>query len=254
VNISVASYAFYGLVAAKTMDVFGYLESSKYRYGLDRADIWNGMLASYEPEYLALVKEALDERELTLANLCVDQAHIWDDDAAVRERNQENAQGALRAAVQLGARTLRMDAGGRADTWTDEQFALIVARYQEWAQYAADHGFRVGPENHWGAENVPSNMVKLCQAVDHPGFGVLLHHKNLENDRTFARWAMHTHMSWEWCTGGQLEAGMAMLIEAGYRGCWGIEHHSGRDEYSQVGLQVALVREVLERWRVVKPA
>ena len=39
-NVAVASYAFHGLVRSGRMDVFGYLESCKYRYHLRTADIW----------------------------------------------------------------------------------------------------------------------------------------------------------------------------------------------------------------------
>ena len=31
------------------MDVFGYLETVRYRYGLRTADLWNRTLASIEP-------------------------------------------------------------------------------------------------------------------------------------------------------------------------------------------------------------
>ena len=34
------------------MDVFGYLESCKYRYGLSAADIWNGFLVSTDDDYI----------------------------------------------------------------------------------------------------------------------------------------------------------------------------------------------------------
>ena len=43
-NISIASYAFYGLLKEGAIDLFGYLETCKYRYGMQTADIWNGML------------------------------------------------------------------------------------------------------------------------------------------------------------------------------------------------------------------
>ncbi len=89
-NISIASYAFHGLLAESKMDLFGYLESSKYRYGLQTADVWNGMLPSIEEDYLRKVKDGLEERELVLANLCVDGPHIWEDDAEVREWTLHN--------------------------------------------------------------------------------------------------------------------------------------------------------------------
>ena len=85
-NVSIASYSFHGSLSHGRIDLFGYLESCKYRYGLQTADIWNGMMMSLEAEYLAKVKEALAERELDLANLCVDGPHIWEDDADVRRQ------------------------------------------------------------------------------------------------------------------------------------------------------------------------
>ncbi len=249
-KISVASYAFHGLLRAGQMDLFGYLESCKYRYHLQSADIWNGMFLSTDDEYLLKIKDALQERELTLANLCVDGAHIWEDDPEVREKHYQNALAYLHAAEVLGAQTIRIDAGGRGETWSDEQFDLIVKRYREYAQRAHDHGYKVGPENHWGAEVKPENMVRLCQAVDHPAFGVLLHFKgSLAEDQAMAPWAMHTHVSWD-ITEGRLSESMTMLSEAGYTGYWGVEHHSGKNEYTEVAVQVARVRTVLERWRL----
>jgi len=147
-KISIASYAFHGLLREGKMDLFGYLESCKYRYHLDSADIWNGMLLSTEDDYLAKVKDALDERGLALANLCVDGAHLWEDDPAVREQHYQNGLAALHAGEVLGALTVRIDAGGREAEWTNEQFDFIVERYQAYARRAYEHGYRVGPENH----------------------------------------------------------------------------------------------------------
>jgi predicted dehydrogenase len=46
VKVSVLSYSFRDLLAEGKMDIFGYQETCKYRYGLDAADIWNGFLVS----------------------------------------------------------------------------------------------------------------------------------------------------------------------------------------------------------------
>jgi sugar phosphate isomerase/epimerase len=247
-NISIASYAFHGLLAAGKMDVFGYLESCKHRYHVDTADIWNGMLPNIDDDTLAKVKEALEERELSLANLCVDGAHIWEDEPAQREKNYQNALAHLHAGEVLGAKTIRIDAGVHEDAFTNEQFDWIVKRYKEYAQRAYDKGYRVGPENHWGAESVPANMHRLCQAVDHPGFGMLLHFRGNAGDRLMAPWAMHTHLSWDICQ-QHLEASMVMLRDMGYKGCWGAEHHSGQKEYTEVAIMVNQIRSVLESWK-----
>lgn len=248
-KISIASYAFHGLLKEGKMDLFGYLETCRYRYHLRSADIWNGMLAGTDDEYLAKVKDALDERELVLANLCVDGAHVWEDDPDAREKNHANALAHLHAGEVLGARTVRIDAGVRADTFTDEQFDHIVKRFGEYAERARDGGYKVGPENHWGAEVVPENMKRICEAVDHPAFGVLLHFRGNEGDKVMARWAMHTHVPWN-ITEGNLAESMTMLRDAGYEGYWGVEHHTGRNEYAEVAVQVARVRDVLDRWRM----
>jgi sugar phosphate isomerase/epimerase len=243
-NISIASYAFHGLLKEGRIDLFGYLESCRFRYHLDTADIWNGMIPNLDPEFLKKVKEGLEERQLTLVNLCVDGPHIWEDDPAVRDQHHQDALEFLNAAKFLGAKTIRIDAGGQGERFSEEQFDLIVNRYREYAQFAYDHGFRVGPENHWGPEVHPETMARICRAVDHPGFGVLLHLRGNSGDDMIAPWAVHTHISYE-IVQNHLEPSVSMLKEKGYQGAWGVEHHSGKNEYAEVGVQVARVRAVL---------
>ena len=156
-RISILSYSFLGLFQAKKIDVFGYLESCRYRYGLDAANIWNGMLTSTDEDYLKKVREALDERNLKLCVLTTDNTHVWDPDQAVRAKNRAAALANLNAARILGAEFMRLDAGGpgagdrtsqAAKEWSTEAFDGIAKAYKEYAQYAADHGFKMGPENH----------------------------------------------------------------------------------------------------------
>ena len=174
-KISVLPFAFHGLLREGKMGIFGFLESCKYRYGLHVADIWNGFFKSTEEEWLRKGREELDARELGVADLCVDQAHVWDDNPDVRERNYQNALAHLRATHILGAPFVRIDAGGTGDTWTEEQFDYIVMRYREYCAHAQEHGFKVGAENHWGPEKHWSNIEKLYKAVDHPAFGLSCH-------------------------------------------------------------------------------
>ena len=179
-NISIASYAFHGLKGAGMIDVFGYLEACKHRYGLNTADIWNGLIDN-DPEkylndgFLRKLKAALDERELTLVNYHADGCHIWEDDADRRKLHHDLALRHLQAAAYLGARTVRIDAGGKGSVWSNQQWDTIIAGFKEYCQFANDHGFKVGPESHWGPELVPDNMEKLATSVASPGFGILLH-------------------------------------------------------------------------------
>jgi len=250
-RVSIASYAFHGLLAEGKIDVFGYLETAKHRYRVEVADIWNGMLASTDEGYLRKVREALDEREMPLVNLCVDGAHLWDPDPEAREALRRNALAHLRAAVTLGARTVRIDMGGQKPDMTQEQFDLVVSRYKEYAQFAGDNGFRVGPENHFGPALVQENMERVYRAVDHPAYGILLHIGHWDEDeeggdRLCAPWTMHTHVDAR-IASTCLEERMRLLVDAGYRGYWGVEHHSARNEYAEVEWQLAEVRRALVR-------
>ncbi len=253
-KLSICSYTFYQQTKAGVMDTFGYLESIKYRYGLNAADLWHGTLASLDEAYLAKVKDGLAERGLTLANICVDRAHIWENEADARATNQRNALANLAAAEFLGAETVRIDAGGGREelTWTDQQFDAIVTQYQAWAQRAYDNGYRIGPENHWGAEMVPENIKKLCEAVDHPGFGLLLHAgrwhgDNLAGgDELVAQWTMHTHFSPTLSEEALLRTVNA-LRATGYAGCYSVEVATLR--YSEPARVIAALRDIGEQWR-----
>jgi hypothetical protein len=256
-QISLMSYTFNPMTRDGTMDAFGYLETVRYRYGLRTADLWNRTLANVEEGYLKTVRQGLVERELELVNLAVDGAHIWEDDPDVRAQHHQVALEHLRAAEILGAKSVRIDAGGGRDErdWTTEQFDHIVARFREYAQRAHDNGYMVGPENHWGAEAVPEVLKRLCEAVDHPAFGVLLHTKRwhgelaAQGDEIVAPWTMHTHMT-AVLSDEALAETMTMLRDAGYQGVWGIE--LGGASYAEAGVIVARVRRVLESWRLAE--
>ncbi len=254
-RISLMSYTFHPMTQEGTMDAFTYLETVRFRYDLTTADLWNRTLARLDADYLDAFRLALVERELDLVNLAVDGAHIWEDDADTREAHHQVALEHLLAAERLGAKTVRIDPGGSRDEleWTDEQFDQIVTRYREYAQRAHDNGYRVGPENHWGAGTVPQEVKRLCEAVDHPAFGVLLHCRRWKGDladrgdEMVAPWTMHLHLGAN-LSDDELSDTMVMLRDAGYAGVWGIE--LGGATHAEAGVMVARVRRVLEGWRL----
>ncbi|MCB0064533.1 MAG: TIM barrel protein [Caldilineaceae bacterium] len=247
-NISICSYTFHQMTRAGVMDTFGYLESVKYRYGLRTADLWHGTFASLEKEYLTKVKDAVAERGLTIANICIDRSHIWENEAEARAANHKNALANIEAAEFLGAQTVRIDAGGTREErgWTDEQLDAIVPQYKEWAQRAYDNGYRIGPENHWGAEMVPENIKTLCEAVDHPGFGLLLHVGRWHGDdpdagdALVAPWVMHTHFS-TGISDESLENAMDALRANHYQGCYSVEIATTR--YTEPAIVIAKLRD-----------
>ena len=236
-------------------DVFTYLEACRYRCHLDTADIWNGLLGpdvetQLDEDRLRKVRRAMDERDLVCVNYHADGCHPWEDDAETRARHRDLAYRHLRAAEILGAKTVRIDTGGRDRHWTDQQFDFIAQAFRDFAAHAADHGYRIGPETHWGATNYPDNMLRLHAAVNSPAYGILLHlGKDTwtspdDYDRALAPIAIHTHIDQRTCY-ERLAASLAILTEAGYDGALGVEHHSGKNELAEVEAQIGLVRRAL---------
>jgi sugar phosphate isomerase/epimerase len=255
-TISIASYSFNKLIAAGKMDVFGYLESCKYRYRLDTADIWNGLMGSTEPDYARKVREAVDHRGMRVVNYHVDGIHLWENDPDKRERNYKQAQAHLRVAEILGAQTVRIDTGGTVVPMTPEQLDMVAGRYRDYARWADGVGARVGPETHWGFSVMIDNMERIARAVDHKAYGVLHHigrwyvadnqtvklEEEAALDRRIAPWTCHTHLDSR-IASIALRERIAVMRDGGYDGCWGIECPTDGDEYHEVAwLQSELVR------------
>ena len=254
-NISIASYSFHGALADRTTDAFGYLEACRYRYHLATADVWNGLLGpdvdtQLDSERLAKLKRAMDDRGLQCVNYHADGCHAWEDDAEVRERHRELAYRHLSAAEGLGAKTVRIDTGGRDREWTNEQFDFIARSFREYAAHAGNAGYAIGPETHWGASNYPDNMLRLHSAVGSPHYGILLHMGKdtwinpSEYDRALAPIAIHTHIDQKTCF-ERIDDAISILVAAGYDGALGVEHHSGVNEFIEVEAQLGLIRRAL---------
>ncbi len=253
-NISIAGYSFHGLVGQGAMNIFGYLESCRYRYHLQTADIWAGLMGRDPDVYLQeqaidRVVHAVRERGLTVVNYHADGCHVWEDDATKRQQHLDLATRHIAAAEKLGAKTIRIDTGGHDRHWSSEQFDVISNQYRIWSKRAADNGYRIGPETHWGTDNFADNQMQLAHAVDSPGYGILLHMGKEtglpldEYDSLLAPFAMHTHLTQVTCE-TRLKTALRILIDANYAGCFGVEHHSAKNEYAEVAAQLGAVQRV----------
>ncbi len=252
-NISIAGYSVHGLLAEGKIDIFGYLESCRYRYGLNTADIWNGLLPTLDNDLIRKVRHGLEERELTLVNYHADGCHVWEDSPEARVKNRELAFQHLQVAATLGAKTVRIDTGGTLTDLTPEQLEIVANQFREFAVFGAEHGFKVGPETHWGFSLIADNMEKIAQTVAHPAYGILLHIGHWEKgdpddgDKRLAPYAVHTHVDAGLTHSNRLAEKINLLLDAGYTGAWGVEHHSEKNEYAEIAVQLALVRRVLTR-------
>lgn len=253
--ISIASYSFHNMLAQGRTNIFAYLEDLKYRFNVEHADIWSGFLPdltgnlSEHEELLKKVKFSMDEKGITLANLCVDGPHIWMDDPAGREKHYKGAYNYLKAGIILGAKTVRIDVGVREDSITDEQFDYVVKVYKELAAVAKDNNMRVGTENHWGASRDPKVLDRMWEAIGSDAYGHLFHFANFMDGQIDAglevvlKMAMHTHVPAQ--SMPFAKEYIRRLVNAGYKGTFSIEHHSGNHEYERVAWQLATVRALI---------
>ncbi|WP_395094821.1 sugar phosphate isomerase/epimerase family protein [Armatimonas sp.] len=251
-KISIAGYSVHGLLSEGKIDIFGYLESCRYRFGLATADIWNGLLPTLDDDFIRKVRHSLDERELTLVNYHADGCHVWEDSPEARARNRALAFEHLKVAAALGAKTVRIDTGGKLERMTAEQLTIVSDQFREYCAFGQEHGFSVGPETHWGISLIADNMEEIAKTVAHPAYGILLHIGHWEQgdpdegDRRLAPYAVHTHVDAK-ITRTYLFEKMQLLLNAGYTGYWGVEHHSKQNEYAEIALQLAMVRKVLSQ-------
>ncbi|KOR88560.1 sugar phosphate isomerase/epimerase family protein [Paenibacillus solani] len=260
-KISIGGYSFHNTFMEGKMDVFGYLETVKYRYRMDSVDLWNGFFIDRstpiyqlaDKSYIRKIKEALDEKEMNVVNFAIDGAHLWDPDPEVRQKLYENALVHLEAAEILGAETVRIDTGGsykESEPMTEEQFEYMVTRYQEYAKRAADGGYKIGPENHMGASLLPREMKRLAEAVNHQAFGFLLHigrwkADEMQGDDLVAPWTFHTHFDAKTAVDPLAVEKIRSLLTAGYEGYWGVEYNAPGNQYVEMEWIIAAVKRIL---------
>lgn len=273
-QFSIASYSFHRALAAGQQDMFGYIADSK-ALGMAQLDPWNGHLtpvksedeviragqdpahvtfAAQSDEYLARVRAAADAAGLPFGCLAVDGAHIYEDDPGKRQANRHAAYRWLDVAHKLGAKQLRIDAGGTPDL-PDAMLAIIVEGYRDLSARARLLGIEIVMENHWGASRTPENVVKILEAV--PGVGLLMDSNNWEPGtqrrgwELCAKYARSVHVkTFSFDADGNepsvdLAAFIGIMRDAGYDGVWGIESvPRDGDEYEAIRKTKALIERI----------
>lgn len=250
--ISLASYSFHGGVEKNEVNVFSYLEMLRSKYAVSYADIWTGILANHEPDYIKAVRDTMDRYDISLANLCVDGPHIWMDTPEERAKHKAEMLDYIKIAEQLGAKTIRIDFGGESGDMHEEGFHYIVETYREYCKICDSLGMRIGPENHWGWDKNVQNLLRVKEAVDHPAYGHQFHFtgfdENLEEGTALAiSYAMHTHIP-----ANSIPVAKSLirrLHDSGYQGTYSVEHHSGEHELQRVEWQLGAVRGIIEEIR-----
>jgi sugar phosphate isomerase/epimerase len=239
------------------MDAFGYNTFCK-EAGFTQLDPWNAHIArAYDDNgYLAELKASGEDVGLPYGCIAVDGAHIYEPSAAARAENQRHRLRWLEIAAELGAEQLRIDAGGRDESF-DAILPYVVEGYKDIIARATPLGVEIIIENHWGPSNHPDTMRRLLDAV--PGLGLLFDSNNWPEGThsrawpEFAKDARLTHFktfSFD-AEGNEPDwdiPGLVRLFQSvGYNGAWGIESTpDDGDEIEAAKKTLALLKRCLE--------
>jgi sugar phosphate isomerase/epimerase len=252
-QIGICSFSFHRLLAAGKQDIFKYISDCK-ELGCTQLDPWNAHLSvirsgdavlhagrnpsqsqhltAADEDYVEKVRQAAISARLPWGTIAVDGAHIYEPTAGKRDANRARAYRWIDVAAKLGAKQVRIDAGGPEDL-PNESFQIIKEGYNDLIPRAKAKGIEVLFENHFGPTVIPDNCVKLLENIE--GLGFLLDTHNWkpplrdEGRRKLAKYATASHVkTLNWDANGNevgenVEEAVQLLKDAGYTGVWGIE-------------------------------
>lgn len=277
-EIGICSFSFHRLLAAGKQDIFQYILDCK-ALGCTQLDPWNAHLSEVrkgddvlyagrnpqdsmhlsagDTEYIERVRAAADDAGIPFGCIAVDGAHIYEPDPAKRDENRARAYRWLDVAHRLGAKQVRIDAGG-PEEMPDDVYAIIKEGYQDVIARAKDVGVEVLVENHWGPTVLPENCLRLIEDID--GLGLLLDCHNFRTDRRdegrrlCAPHARYIHLkTFAFDEAGnevsdeKAEEALHILKDAGYDSVWGVESMpQDGDEIKGARQTIELIRRVAE--------
>jgi len=280
-QIAICSWSFHRLLAAGKQDIFQYIKDCK-ELGCTHLDPWNGhlvgvkagdqtflnrqdptapkmLLTDAERAYVSQVKAAADAAGMPFGCIAADGCHIFDADLAKRTANRARAYRWIEVCTLLGARQIRIDAGGPADMPPDA-YAVIKEGFLDLIARAKARGVEMITENHIGPTNRLENVLKIM--TDIPTLGLLWDSHNWQPQTTIpearqqtVRFAKATHFKTftfddagnEITPGADVAGAMQLLKDSGYRGCWGVESvPKDGDEIGAARKTIALIKKIAD--------
>lgn len=134
--------------------------------GFKLLEICNFHLPSLADNYLAELRQALEDSGVALVNLLIDTGNLSAADDAAWRADIDAAKGWQDIAVKLGAQGVRLDCGTEAPS--PDAIERSVKALRELVDYGASIGLAATTEN-WRQTSVESaNLLRIMGAVDRP--------------------------------------------------------------------------------------
>jgi len=230
--------------------MFAYVTDCK-KLGCTQLDPWNEHFASTDDAYIAKVKEAAKRAGLPFGLIAVDGGHVHEPTEQARAQNRQKAHRWIEIARQLGARQIRLDAGGSAAMPADE-FEIIIEGFEDLKKHCREAGVELVMENHFGASVIPDNVVRICETS---GIGLLLDSFNWAKGHEAEGWikcgkyARACHIkAFAFAEDGEelttnVGAFVRLMKKAGFKGAWGVESVPiDGDEMGAAARTIALIK------------
>ena len=190
------------------------------------------MLGGIDDAFIERIADYARRAGMPFGTIAVDGAHIYETSEEARREHRARAYRWLDAASKLGAKQVRIDAGGPPEMPPDV-FAIIVEGYRDLIARGKTLSLEILIENHWGPSVIPDQLIRILDACE--GLGLLYDTRNFDSEkkeegrRRCAPYARATHIKTKrWDIQGNevdedIPSAVRILKEAGYRGVWGIE-------------------------------
>ncbi len=167
------------LVTERSMSVFEWIEMAS-DLPVDGLELYDGFLESFDEDYLARLRSALERRHMAMPMLCYSPDFI-NPDPEERRREIEREKRAIDLTATLGGRFCRVLSGQRRPEVSRAQgIAWVVESIGTLLPYAASKGVVLAMENHykdnfWKHPEFAQKRdvyLAIVNQIDSPWFGV----------------------------------------------------------------------------------
>jgi sugar phosphate isomerase/epimerase len=160
------------LCVHRTMSLFDWIDLAA-TLDVDGVEMYPGFFASFEPDYVAKVKQHADAKGLEIPMMCC-SPDFTQHDAAEREKELEKERFWIDLTAQLGGRFCRVLSGQRReDVSREDGVRYTVECINQVIPYAAERNIVLNMENHykdgyWKFPEFAQHLDVFLEVINHP--------------------------------------------------------------------------------------